>query len=126
MALIQYNLKYKNGKPKVTYTVLQVDQNDRIQFESDTANTAIRYKGGTPFNGLGPQADKEFPVGNQGVVGPFMVAKTIMADQSIHFDCGEIADGKEYSAAKPGDFMPWSAGCDTPPFICQSERRGLS
>lgn len=116
MALIQYNLKYKNGKPKVTYTVLRLDQNDKIQFESDAANTAIKYKGGTPFNGSkAPKADKEFPVGNHGVVGPFKVAKTIAANQSIHFDCGE------YPGGKLGEFEPWSAVCDTPPVRCESD-----
>jgi hypothetical protein len=108
MALIQYEVHYENGSPKVTHCVLEVDKGDRIQFTSDIPNTAIEYIKGTPFGGSkAPQADQLFPLETQGVTGPFTVDKTLTDAKRIKFNCGLKPDN--------GPFERFDIGCGTPP-----------
>jgi hypothetical protein len=41
MALIEYDIHYKNGKSHVAYKVVEVDPGDRISFKSRSAAQAL-------------------------------------------------------------------------------------
>jgi hypothetical protein len=118
MALIEYDIQYGSGQPKITCTVVQVDKGDRVLFKSGEANTAVRYKGQSPFrDGAGPQADEVFKVGE--TAGPFEVTVPSYGPPR-KFDCGEIAAAKAEAvgyadATTSVGFKIWDgAGGDTP------------
>jgi hypothetical protein len=128
MALIEYELVYVNNQPQVTYTVLEVDTSDKIQFKCDYPGEGIQYNGDSPFlDPKAPRADEAFPV--NGLAGPFDVAKTLTAGEPINFACGKVAAAKAVPAGAEASrtsgpeprttyiLTPWSngKGQGTPP-----------
>jgi hypothetical protein len=118
MALIEYDIEYKNGKSHVTYKVVEVDKGDRISFKSNYPHTGIKYKKGSPFSGSNaPQANVVFEVG-KGTKGPFTVTETLTSDNILHFDCGEVVAVKSMSVSGEGTHGPglnsWGSGATTP------------
>jgi len=119
MALIEYDIQYADGQPKVTCKVVQVDKDDRILFKSDSAKAAIRYVGQSPFRGgHGPQADEIFKVGQD--AGPFDVTVPTFG-KPRQVQCGEMqtaqsTTGGSFSAqATTEEFKVYpGAGFDTP------------
>lgn len=121
MALLEYDLTVdKNGNSKVTCNVLEVDIDDRIQFKSNNARSAIVYRKGSPFTDpKAPKAGVPFKVGKKATPA-FTVAKDLKEKQRLHFDCGVLQkNGRQGTTAggkpTPKGFQPWGSGDGTPP-----------
>lgn len=115
MALIQYELvKDKQGKYKVQETLVEVDKDDRIQFKSKIPASAILYQQAPSFKRSStpqPKKMKAFEVGNDGIKGPFTVAKKLKAANRVMFKCGVLVqDGSGWNgtvAAAQSKFVPF-------------------
>lgn len=84
MALIEYDID-QDGT--VTYSVLQVDKGDKIQYSSKYANAAVEFKGEYPFLDA-PKEGQIIAIG-KGKKGPFTVKEELTDKNKIQFECGE-------------------------------------
>lgn len=126
MAVIQYNLQYHpraKKKYSVSWTVLEIDKNDRIQFQSNAPGVGIEYLTTPPFKLPGPKQPLpvQIPVRNgKALTGPFKITKTLNGTTKVHFKCGTLEmpapgkKGRKTIAAKP-KFKAWRVGGDHPP-----------
>jgi len=118
MALIEYEIVYKNGKSHVTYKVVEVDPGDRISFTSNYPDTGIKYKNGSPFSGSNaPQPNAVFEIG-EGTKGPFTVTRALASKDALHFDCGEVVMHRKAIMGGGSEealgLNSWGSGGDTP------------
>jgi hypothetical protein len=123
MAVIQYNLKVdRDGNYKVTTSVVQVEEGDKIQFRSNVSNAAIVYQQDPAFKEPdAPKAKGEFPIGTRNSTkGPFTVATTLTAANRVNFKCGQLVPPPPNGKSKPriGStgliFKDWRKGQGTP------------
>ncbi|HYK61318.1 MAG TPA: hypothetical protein VEV85_17925 [Bryobacteraceae bacterium] len=126
MAVIQYNLQFKpraKKKYSISWTVLAIDKNDRIQFHSNVPGVGIEYLTAPPFKLPGPKGTLpiQIPVKNgKALTGPFKVTKTLNGTTKVHFKCGTLempAPQKNRNEAIPAKpkFKAWRVGGDHPP-----------
>jgi hypothetical protein len=110
MALLEYDIKYVNGKADVTYKLIEVDEGDRIRFTS-ASQASIKYLGDSPFNDpQAPKADEPFDV--YGTTQAFNVTKRLTDKTRIPFVCRVTAwAAPDVIGLKP----EWAGGNGTPP-----------
>ncbi|HEY7335172.1 MAG TPA: hypothetical protein VH639_09830 [Bryobacteraceae bacterium] len=121
MAVIQYNLKVdKDGNYKVTTSVVEVEEGDKIQFRSNVSNAAIVYQQDPAFKEPdAPKAGEQCAIGTRNSTkGPFTVATTLTAANRVNFKCGQLVPPSNNPKPKPGEtklkFKDWRKGQGTP------------